>query len=116
MDSLDLPSYAHSFLFAPEAHSCRHYCYHSSFIILSFMAVAIAVATIIITISADRWREDPRWRGFLGGSDKRIPSYKAKYPSRWLPVWGDKDIKGQRGPEIRVVDHLLVKKKTARMA
>eukprot|EP00873_Tetraselmis_striata_P039964 jgi/Tetstr1/460228/TSEL_005543.t1 len=26
------------------------------------------------------WREDPRWAGFLGGGDKRIPSHKAKYP------------------------------------
>ena len=28
------------------------------------------------------WREDPRWRTAQGGSNKDVPSHKAKYPSR----------------------------------
>mmetsp|Transcript_9811 Transcript_9811/g.28079 ORF Transcript_9811/g.28079 Transcript_9811/m.28079 type:complete len:490 (-) Transcript_9811:369-1838(-) len=63
----------------------------------------------------EEWQEDPRWRGFLGGSDRRTPSYKAKFPSRWLPLWrSDKNGSSGNGRpacEVKVVDFLEVSKK-----
>lgn len=57
----------------------------------------------------EHWTEDPRWHGFLGGADKRSPSYKAKYPSRWQP---DTSLADRSTSEVQVVDHLVVSKKT----
>lgn len=32
------------------------------------------------------WREDPRWKSPGGGGTQGSPSYKAAFPSRWMPV------------------------------
>uniref|UniRef100_A0A7S1T4N1 Calcineurin-like phosphoesterase domain-containing protein n=1 Tax=Tetraselmis chuii TaxID=63592 RepID=A0A7S1T4N1_9CHLO len=59
-----------------------------------------------------RWAEDPRWKGFLGGGDKRIPSYKAKYPSRWLPADSSRPAAARKRPtpasELEIVDHIVI--------
>ncbi|KAK9823894.1 hypothetical protein WJX72_006230 [[Myrmecia] bisecta] len=62
-----------------------------------------------------QWREDPRWRGPVGGGRRLQPSHKAEYPSRWLPVLDrrrfDASQDGADGTEVKAVDYLVVPKK-----
>jgi hypothetical protein len=43
----------------------------------------------IYTLGCDQvpgqWREDPRWYGPEGAGSGSLPSYTAKFPSRWVP-------------------------------
>jgi hypothetical protein len=64
------------------------------------------------------WREDPRWRAHGGGgAAPDVPSFKARWPSRWAPV---EEVPGSYGrkaslrtaipPEaqLQVIDHFVI--------
>jgi hypothetical protein len=50
----------------------------------------LEIFTFAVTRVPSRWREDPRWRGPLGGSNRLLPAHSARYPSRWIPAWGSR--------------------------
>lgn len=66
------------------------------------------------------WKEDPRFRSTDGGGNKKIPSYKMQFPSRWAPVedvgWlsggGNGVLKLAKPPEeeLKLVDYLKITK------
>lgn len=57
------------------------------------------------------WREDPAWRAPGGGGDAGVPGWRARHPSRWVPVEvrGGYTLRGTP-PEaaLKVVDYLHV--------